>query len=139
MTFERRLKPRINIDLTPLIDVTYQLVIFFMITSTFKTIPGIELTLPESGTSAAVSVAELTVKAVSESEIYVNDVLTDVSGAEEAIKAALGGRSSAEVQASLEAGASAPYQLVVSLLDALRRNGIEAVGLATRREGEEVP
>jgi len=43
MTIERRLKPQINIDLTPLIDIIFQLVIFFMISSTFKTAPGIEL------------------------------------------------------------------------------------------------
>lgn len=136
MTFDRRLKPNINIDLTPLIDVTYQLVIFFMITSTFKTVPGIELDLPDSGTAAAVSVAELTVRAVSEDEVYVNDVLTNAAGAEGAIRESLGGRPSADVEASLEAGADAPYQLVIELLDALRKNGIDAVGLATRPKAE---
>ncbi|MDX9958365.1 MAG: biopolymer transporter ExbD, partial [Spirochaetia bacterium] len=36
MILNRRLKPQINVDLTPLIDVVFQLVIFFMISSTFK-------------------------------------------------------------------------------------------------------
>lgn len=132
MRIERRLKPRINVDLTPLIDVVFQLVIFFMISSTFKTAPGIELKLPDSGTSSAITLTELSVIAVSDEEVYVNKTRTTLAGAEAVIGAELEGRSVSEVQAVLEAGAEAPYQLVVSLLDALRRNGIDAVGLSTR-------
>jgi biopolymer transport protein ExbD len=43
MRMERRLKPQISLDLTPLIDVVFQLVIFFMISTTFNTAPGIEI------------------------------------------------------------------------------------------------
>lgn len=131
MRIERRLKPRINVDLTPLIDVVFQLVIFFMISSTFKTAPGIELKLPDSGTSAAITLTELSVVAVSDDEVYVNKTRTTLAGAEAVIGAELEGRTVSEVQAVLEAGAEAPYQLVVSLLDALRRNGVDAVGLST--------
>jgi biopolymer transport protein ExbD len=134
MILNRRLKPQINVDLTPLIDVVFQLVIFFMISSTFKTAPGIELILPDSGSATTITVTELTIVAVSAEEVYVNKVLTTVAGAEAVVKSELEGRSVGEVQAVLEAGATVPYQTVVSLLDALRRNGIDAVGLATSRQ-----
>lgn len=136
MILERRLKPRINVDLTPLIDVVFQLVIFFMISSTFKTTPGIELSLPDSGSAETVAVAELTVSAISEDEVYVNKTRTTLSGTADVIQAELAGRSLDDVRATLEAGADAPYQLVVSLLDAFRANGIGEVGLATRRKAE---
>jgi biopolymer transport protein ExbD len=132
MTIERRLKPRINVDLTPLIDVVFQLVIFFMISSTFKTAPGIELTLPDSGTATTITITELSIIAVSDDEVYVNKTRTNASGAEAVIASEMEGRTVADVQAVLEAGAEAPYQLVVTLLDALRKNGIDAVGLSTR-------
>ncbi len=132
MTIERRLKSRINVDLTPLIDIVFQLVIFFMISSTFKTTPGIELVLPESSAASAVTITELTIVAVSEDEVYVNKARTTASGAEAVVKSELEGRSEDDVQAVLEAGADAPYQLVVTLLDALKRNGVESVGLSTR-------
>jgi biopolymer transport protein ExbD len=134
MILNRRLKPQINVDLTPLIDVVFQLVIFFMISSTFKTAPGIELILPDSGSATTITVTELTIVAVSAEEVYVNKVLTTVAGAEAVVKSELEGRSVGEVQAVLEAGATVPYQTVVSLLDALRKNGIDAVGLATSRQ-----
>ena len=47
MILRQRLKPRVTLDLTPLIDVVFQLVVFFMISSVFNTAPGIELELPE--------------------------------------------------------------------------------------------
>lgn len=139
MTIERRLKPQINIDLTPLIDIIFQLVIFFMISSTFKTAPGIELQLPDSGTATAITITELSVVAVSEDEVYVNKTRTTAQGAESVIKLELEGKQVDEVQAVLEAGAEAPYQLVVTLLDSLRRNGVDSVGLSTRTAAEEVP
>ncbi|GAB1431524.1 biopolymer transporter ExbD [Spirochaetota bacterium] len=132
MTIDRRLKPRINVDLTPLIDIVFQLVIFFMISSTFKTAPGIELVLPESSTASAITITELSIVAVSDDEVYVNKTRTTLSGAEAVIKNELEGRSEEDVQAVLEAGAESPYQLVVSLLDALKKNGIETVSLTTR-------
>jgi len=134
MILNRRLKPQINVDLTPLIDVVFQLVIFFMISSTFKTAPGIELILPDSGSATTITVTELTIIAVSADEVYVNKVLTNLAGAEAVVKSELEGRSVGEVQAVLEANANVPYQTVVGLLDALRRNGIDAVGLATSRQ-----
>lgn len=139
MTIERRLKPQINIDLTPLIDIIFQLVIFFMISSTFKTAPGIELQLPDSGTATAITITELSVVAVSEDEVYVNKTRTTAQGAESVIRLELEGKQVDEVQAVLEAGAEAPYQLVVTLLDSLRRNGVDSVGLSTRTAAEEVP
>ncbi|HPE90260.1 MAG TPA: biopolymer transporter ExbD [Spirochaetia bacterium] len=139
MTIERRLKPQINIDLTPLIDIIFQLVIFFMISSTFKTAPGIELQLPDSGTATAITITELSVVAVSEDEVYVNKTRTTAEGAESVIKLELEGKQVDEVQAVLEAGAEAPYQLVVTLLDSLRKNGVDSVGLSTRPSGEAAP
>ncbi|PKL23060.1 MAG: biopolymer transporter ExbD [Spirochaetae bacterium HGW-Spirochaetae-3] len=139
MTIERRLKPQINIDLTPLIDIVFQLVIFFMISSTFKTAPGIELNLPDSGTATTITITELTVIAVSEDEVYVNKTRTTAEGAAAVIGSELTGRSLEDVQAVLEAGAEAPYQLIVALLDSLRKNGIVSVGLSTRAPSRESP
>lgn len=131
MIIERRLKPNIIVDLTPLIDVVFQLLIFFMISSTFKTAPGIELTLPDSSTAEVITVAELSVHALSEEVVYVNKILTNLGGAAEVIAGEVEGKDLESLQVSLSADAAVSYQVVVGLLDALRRNGIDAVGLVT--------
>lgn len=136
MIIERRLKPNIMVDLTPLIDVVFQLLIFFMISSTFKTAPGIELQLPDSSTATVITVSELNVYAVSPEEVYINRILTSLQGAAKVIADEVEGKDRSSMQVSLSADNQVSYQVVVGLLDALRQNGIEAVGLVTRLPGE---
>ena len=165
MRLERRLRVKTAIDMTPLVDVILMLVMFFLITSTFKTSPGIQLSLPTSSTARPIAQEPLKVVVVSASEIHVGSAIADINGLPEAIareiarteeatasrqggtalKApatapAASGAQGADSQqpgapqrrAIVEAADTVPYQLLVSVLDALRREGVGAVGLATR-------
>jgi len=178
MRLERRLRVKTAIDMTPLVDVILMLVMFFLITSTFKTAPGIQLSLPTSSTARPISQEPLKVVVVSETEIHVGSAIADLGGLPEAIgreiaridqkgqpgsaggaapaaasaspggAAASGSSGSASVspppppaqgtdqqpqrRAIVEASDTVSYQLLVSVLDALRREGVGAVGLATR-------
>jgi biopolymer transport protein ExbD len=51
--FRRRLKPVSTVDLVPMIDVVFQLIIYFMVSTTFILTPGIGIVLPESSTGGA--------------------------------------------------------------------------------------
>ncbi len=130
----RRLQPKIAIDMTPLIDVILQLIIFFMITTTFRAAPGISLDLPGSRTAQTVSSSALHVVVMSENEIYVEKNRTTLAGLPDALKQRVAGSDSNSVRAVLEGRAGASYQLIVSVLDSFRMNGIENVGLITRKE-----
>jgi len=132
MTLERRLKADHSIDMTPLIDVIFQLIIFFFITTTFKVTPGIRLDLPDSATSESVPLTEVRITAVSETEIYLNQQQTSLEGLPVLLAKAMEGHNPAEMRAILEGDSGTSYQLMVSVLDALRKNGIEGVGLATK-------
>ena len=44
----RKAKPDERIDLTPMIDVVFQLLIFFMVTAVFAITPGLDIKLPEA-------------------------------------------------------------------------------------------
>jgi biopolymer transport protein ExbD len=132
MRLERRLKASINIDLTPLIDVTYQLVIFFMITSVFKTVPGIPMNLPASTSSQSVAVQELRIVVVSENELYLNRKPVELAGLKSALKAFKAEASGAETTAIVEGDSEIPYRLLVRVLDALREAGIADASLSTR-------
>ena len=52
MKFRRRLEPRVGVDLVPMIDVLFQLILFLLVTTTFALLPGINLSLPESTTAS---------------------------------------------------------------------------------------
>lgn len=130
----RRLQPRIEINMTPLIDVILQLIIFFMITTTFRTAPGISIDLPGSKTAQSVSSSALRVVVMSEDEIYVDKVRTNLQGLSDTLRKRVSGSDSGSVRAVLEGRSGASYQLIISVLDAFRMNGVENVGLITRKE-----
>ena len=130
----RRLQAKTEINMTPLIDVILQLIIFFMITTTFRAAPGISLDLPGSKTAQSVSSSALRVIVMSDNEIYVENTRTTLQGLTAVLKQRVAGSDSSNVRAVLEGRSSASYQLIVSVLDAFRMNGIESVGLITRKE-----
>ena len=111
----RRLKPSVNADMVPMIDVVFQLVIFFMISSTFIQVPGIALTLPESETAEQVTVSELIVTIADNESVYLKQ--------REALSGVI-----------VEGDKSVSYEAMVKCLDLLRRNGFEQIGLEMRTE-----
>jgi biopolymer transport protein ExbD len=134
MIKRQRLQPATSINLIPLIDVLLLIIIFFMVTTTFKLAPGISLDLPSSSTSHNVQSSVLSIVAVSDSEIYVDKTRSDLAGLPGLIRQRMGSGDASGLKATVEGDRDASYQLMVSILDALRQAGIESVGLRTRVE-----
>ena len=62
-----------DINLAPLIDVVFLLLIFFMVTTTFRNEVGIKIRLPESSGETAAETQPLTLTIDAEGTFYVND------------------------------------------------------------------
>ncbi len=136
MRFRRRLQTRTNVDLIPLIDVIFQLVVFFMVTSTFILTPGISLILPKAKSSEPVAMTKLVVTVVSEDEIYLNKERYTL----ESLNRTLSEFSTEERDeiktVVIEGDSAVSYSLMVKLLDVMRLNGFQGVNLRTREEEE---
>ncbi len=132
MRFRRRLEPQARVDLIPMIDVVFQLVVFFMVSSTLATTAGISLSLPSSATAAETVTSNYTVTIVSADQIYLNGEAFTL----EALNSELAARQESEgpTSAVVEADAEVSYQLVVDVLDVLRQNGLSGANLRTVRE-----
>ena len=140
MHFRRRLSPNANVDLIPMIDVVFQLVVFFMVSSTFVMTPGIALDLPESTSSEPVVINRVVVTIASESLIYLNrdEVSFDELDAQLAALEEQSERLDAEARSAIiEANADVPYETIVSVLDVMRRNGYRGIALRTLEERQE--
>lgn len=138
MILRQRLKPRVNLDLTPLIDVVFQLVIFFMISSVFNTAPGIELDLPDSSTSEAVEVTEIRITVAGPEEIYLNRDLVALSSLGETLREWKDqGRLPDDTSILVEGERAVPYETIITVLDEIRRGGVDAVNLITAPITEE--
>jgi len=137
MQFKRRLKPTATVDIVPLIDVVFQLVVFFMVSSTFILTPGISLTLPDSSSAEPVVMSRLVVTIVSEEEIYLNRDKHSLQSLEEALEAFTRQEDVSKVQTVVvEGDHTVSYSLMVRVLDQLRLHGFEGVNLRMREEVE---
>lgn len=132
MRFRRRLTFETAPNLIPLIDVVFQLVIFFMVATTFVITPGISLVLPSSATAEPVAMTRLVVTVVSREEIYYNKERHDITSLNRRLSEITAKEREEVKSVVLEGDRAVSYSLLVEVLDALRRNGFKAVSLRTR-------
>ena len=139
MKARRGLKPQTSVNLVPMIDVVFQLVIFFMVSTTFKIVPGIDLELPASKTAEPVAMTPLVLSIGDRDEIYVNDRQVTIGTLDAALRENIGEQSPSEHPVVIEGDASVPYDLMVDVLDVLRVLGFHAASLRTRDPNSPLP
>ena len=71
MELIRAKKPNLSIDLAQLIDVVFQLLVFFMLTSTFAS-PAIKMILPKAKAVESVDVERIVVSINEDGLIFIN-------------------------------------------------------------------
>jgi biopolymer transport protein ExbD len=135
----RGLKPQTSINLVPMIDVVFQLVIFFMVSTTFKIVPGIDLELPASKTAEPVALTPLVLSIGDRERIYVNDRRVSIGDLDAALRENIGEESPGDHPVVVEGDASVPYDLMVDVLDVLRVLGFQAASLRTRNPNAPLP
>jgi biopolymer transport protein ExbD len=137
MRFRRRLSPEAKVDLIPMIDVVFQLVVFFMVTSTFMLTPGIGLVLPTSTTAEPVIMSELVVTVVSPDEIYINRDKYGLRTFEQAL-ADISALTKDEIESVIiEGDEMITYELMITVLDLLRKRGFTGINLRLREDTAE--
>jgi len=136
MRFRRKLTIRTNVELVPLIDVVFQLIAFFMISTTFILTPGISLKLPGSTTSEPVIMSRLVITIVSRDEVYLNKQKMDVKTLDKTLSTLTQAERKGIKSVVVEGDERVPYSLMVEVLDVLRKNDFEAINLRTREVKE---
>jgi biopolymer transport protein ExbD len=133
--FPRRTLEDPAINLTPLIDVVFLLLIFFMVTTTFTRDTRLSVNLPEADAQQAEAMPDQIEVLVSQAGRYsVNDrILTDTQAAslsQALMDVASGNRN---LPILLIADADATHQAVVTAMDAIGQAGFNRLSIATRR------
>jgi len=135
LKFRRQHTEEVGINLTPLIDVVFLLLIFFMVSTTFTRETQLSIDLPE---------AEGTVKETSELQI---EILVDESGSYRVNGKGLVDNSMRTLQAAIykissgdttlpmviTADADAAHQYVVRAMDAAGQMGFVHLSITTRQ------
>ena len=121
-----------NINLTPLIDVVFLLLIFFMVSTTFDTTSQLKIKLPEASENANSKPAQqLTLLIDGDGKFYLNArELRDGKSAtlQAALERALEGTKRPIV---IQSDAASPVQSLVTAMDVVGRLGLPQVSIAT--------
>ncbi len=122
----RKTKRKVSLDISPLMDVAFQLIIFFAVTTTFLEQTGMQLELPESTTATAEETSPIEVSVTEDGTIRFQGEVVSVEQLESEI-AALPAIEKAKI--TVRADRHVEYGLIVSVIDALRKAGAEGLSL----------
>jgi biopolymer transport protein ExbD len=120
-----------HIDMIPMIDVVFQLILFFLVSTTFAMLPGIALNLPESSSAENTEVTSLSVTIINSDEVYLNKDRINLDDLESALIAFYTEEQSDRQNITLEADESVSYGLIIEVLDILRKSGYQNINLHT--------
>lgn len=132
---KRRRKEADIIDLTPLIDVIFQLLIFFMITTTFVTNPGLKLDLPRSNrTELKDKRKDFTVVMLAgeKSTVYFRGKRFKLDELKKVLSKLAAKKRGATI--FLQAERAVPHGRVVKVISLIKDSGLTQVGIVTQKE-----
>ncbi len=121
-----------SIDLSPLIDIVFILLIFFMVTTTFVKDYEVELDRPQAQSSQVVSEETLKVQINANSDIYFRGDLVSEWALQALLKKEFVHSKTKSVLVVPDA--SVPSQELIRVIDYCRLAGAEQVTVATSKE-----
>ena len=139
MKFATPVTEEVSINLTPLIDIVFLLLIFFMVSTTFQRETELEIALPEaSATAKGAEVVSAVVLEIDSDGLYRLGIRADgelsevISVSADRLSETLGGISTKYETTTLiiKADAKTSHQAVVRALDAAQRAGLKKIKFA---------
>jgi len=134
----RNSEKRVEVNITPLIDVVFLLLIFFMVSTTFNRESELQINLPLASAGSVELPPELVEIVIAKDGSFViagkqlRDA--DASTVQKALAAAIG--SERDQPVVLRADGETPHQAVITAMDAARKLGISKLTFATQLDSE---
>lgn len=123
MNLRKRRHHEVNVNLTPLIDVVFLLLIFFMVSTTFKKQSAMAIQLPEVSPGHGQAEKQLSELSISSQGEYWFNGHKLPTPSSEALKSVLSKLDKAEPLV-ISGDKQAPYQAVVSAMDIAQQEGL---------------
>lgn len=137
MKFKRQAAEEISVNLTPLIDVVFLLLIFFMVSTTFTKESHLEIDLPEAAGEKSTSEAKEVELIIShKGEFSINErplINNDEDTIKKAVLKVSGGDK--KLPFIITADAKTPHEYVVRAMDVAGKLGFVHLSITTQRSG----
>jgi len=130
MRFRRHVEfERGQLDIAPLIDVVFLLLIFFMLTSSYIFQPGIKINLPKALTSEVIQEKNLVIVISAEGLLYLNNRMLTLKE----LKVHLEKTAKEDRPLLIKADRKASLGKVVQVWDMSREAGLTQINIATNQ------
>jgi len=138
MNLRSKYREEPDINLTPLIDVVFLMLIFFMVSTTFEKESAVKIDLPKASqqeTAKDEKVVEITINA--KGEYFINRARV-INREANTLKAAILKHAGSDNKQPfiIRADAKAPHQSVVTVLDVAGQLGFSRISIPTVRPQE---
>lgn len=120
-----------SIDISPLIDVVFLLLIFFIVTTVFVKETGVEISKPRAATSADLDRQAILIAVTAESRVWQGGREIGHDGVRAVVAALL--EETPDTPVIIRADAAAPTEATVRVIDSAKLAGAESVSLATEK------
>lgn len=114
-------------------DITFLLIIFFMVSTVFDVSRGIQMRLPATTTQQDIKERNVTISIDEKQALFLDGESIEVRGLGKAVLGKLADRPEGFVL--IKSDQSVPYRRVVEVLDELLQAGISNIALPTEKEG----
>ncbi|WP_373332654.1 ExbD/TolR family protein [Thiopseudomonas alkaliphila] len=121
-----------GIDLTPMLDVVFIMLIFFIVTSTFIKESGVEVNRPQANSASAQDNANILIAVTADGQIWLDKQAVDVRSVRSHVERLR--QEHPEGLVVVQADQEARTGLVVQVMDQARLAGVTDVALAASTE-----
>jgi biopolymer transport protein ExbD len=119
-----------GVDISPLIDCVFILLIFFIVTTTFVEETGVEVDKPQAASSVQLEKTSILLALTEKGEVVYGGREIGFSGVRQLVKRML---QKEDVPVVIQADAAAPSGLLVRIIDEAKLAGATKVSLAARK------
>ncbi|MEA3333275.1 MAG: biopolymer transporter ExbD [Pseudomonadota bacterium] len=136
MRFQTRSRDDVQLDMTPLVDVVFLLLIFFMLSTSLSVNPGIKIDLPKAS-AEQVKKKKTTLRVAVEpgGRIFLGGKKLSLDQLREKFKT-VGKEHGDEALVVIEADKKVYHGLVVKVMDAAKSAGLNKLAIATQPNEE---
>lgn len=132
--FNRRLKTKVVLDMAPMIDIVFQLIIFFMLATQVKVTTGMEFELPKAENLSNIAQTPLKITIISEKSIVVGSKKTNLANFSVVLSESTSADVTAQKSVILYGNKSIEYELLIQVMDTLKECGYDSIDLALDRK-----
>lgn len=122
-----------EINITPMLDIVFIMLIFFIVTTSFVKETGIDPTRPEAETAASKARGNILIGVTEQGDIWFNKRQTEITRIRQRVEEAQA--ENPESSAVIIADEGAPTGVVIDIMDQVRLGGVTNISVAAEREG----